>query len=284
MPQSLCILAAHGSSHPGARAALEAFADRVGREFPTCGVLLAYTASGRAGVHAVAQGSKGQPLEGILPGLYGQARLGPLHVAVLSLHVIAGEEYGRMCRSLEDLAGCCGAQVAIGGPLLDSPLDAPDVAMALRESLAQEPPDPGEAVVLMGHGTTHAAQSLYRHLAQALHLSLPGARLGVLEAADAQDPLNIRAIAAGLAASGVRRARLMPLLTVAGRHAHKDLAGDQPGSWKSVLADHGIESRADLAGLVEREPFATRLVRRLRALTGGGPGGRPRGLHGAAQP
>ncbi|WP_243312126.1 sirohydrochlorin cobaltochelatase [Fundidesulfovibrio agrisoli] len=272
---SLCILAAHGSSHPSARAALEAFAARVGREFPARRVLLAYTASPRAGNHPAARGAQGQPLEEMLPGLYAQARLGPLRVAVQSLHVIAGEEFGRMCRSLEDLAGCCGAEVAIGGPLLDSPLDAPDVAMALRESLAQDPPAPSEAVVLMGHGTTHAAQSLYRHLAQALRLSLPGARLGVLEAADEHDPLNIRAIASGLAASGVRKALLMPLLTVAGRHAHKDLAGDQPGSWKSVLAAHGIESRADLAGLVEREPFAARLVRRLRALTGGGQGETP---------
>ncbi|MFP5239572.1 MAG: sirohydrochlorin cobaltochelatase [Acidobacteriota bacterium] len=264
--KSLCILAAHGSSHPGARAALEAFTARVGREFPAHGVLLAYTAPGRAGDHPAARGGKGRTLEELLPELHAQARLGRLRVAVQSLHVIAGEEYGRMCRSLDDLAGCCGAEVAIGGPLLDSPLDAPDVAMALRESLAQDPPAQGEAVVLMGHGTTHAAQSLYRHLAQALRLSLPGARLGVLEAADAQDPMNIHAIASGLAASGVREARLMPLLTVAGRHAYKDLAGGQPGSWKSVLAAHGIESRADLAGLVEREPFAARLVRRLRVL------------------
>jgi len=93
-------------------------------------------------------------------------------------------------------------------------------------------------------------------------------RLGVLEAADPGDPLSIEAIARDLAAAGARSARLMPFLTVAGRHAHKDLAGDQPGSWKSVLARHGIEGVPDLAGLVEREAFAQLWLDRLGSLAG----------------
>jgi len=268
--RSLCILAAHGSSHAAARAVLEAFAARVRRELPHQDVLLAYTASGRAGGHPAATPQQGETLQAMLPRLQAMARRNPLNIAVQSLHVIAGDEFERMCLGLEGLAGNCGVRIAVGGPLLRSMLDAPDVALALRQSLEPGPHDAGEAVVLMGHGTTHGAQSLYGHLAKALRITLPGARLGVLETADAGDPLSIQAIAADLAASGVRRARLVPLLTVAGRHAHKDLAGDQPDSWKSVLAAHGVESRPDLAGLLERDPFASRLVQRLRALTGEG--------------
>jgi sirohydrochlorin cobaltochelatase len=50
---------------------------------------------------------------------------------------------------------------------------------------------------------------------------------------------------------GVTKAWLVPFMAVAGEHARKDMAGDQPESWKSLLADHGITSRTQLKGLAE---------------------------------
>lgn len=283
-PDTILILAAHGSSHPGARGALEGFAQRVRREHPRLRVQLAHTALRRYGGHPALDAGSG--LEEVLAGLNGP---GPLRVLVQSLHVIAGEEFDRMREVLEGFAAARGAALTVSAPLLSGAGDAPPVARALADSLlvpagrplperafpaskcrgaSEAPcaPNQGEAVVLMGHGTTHAAQELYLHLADSLENSLPWARLGVLEAADPGDPLSIHAIAMDLVAKGVRRASLIPFLTVAGRHAHKDLAGDQPGSWKSVLAEHGIKCAPELAGLIEREAFARLWLESLASL------------------
>jgi len=258
-PESILILAAHGSSHPSARLALDGFTTLVRREHPGIRVLLAYTALRRTGNHP-AQHS-GSDLAEVLAGL---EHKGPIAVRVQSLHVIAGDEYDRMREMVDIFAGRCNAAISISGPLLGGSEDIIDVANALAKSMGTL--NPGEAAVLMGHGTTHEAQDLYRTLADNLAGMLPFARLGVLEAADPADPLSIQAIASNLCKRGVRSARLIPFLTVAGRHAHKDLAGDQPGSWKSVLTDHGIAAQPDLAGLLERQPFAAMWLERLGSL------------------
>lgn len=261
-PDAILILAAHGSSHPQAREALEGFAARVRQEHPGLDVRMAYTATPRTGNHPGATSNYG--LADTLAGLAGRTGL---DLRVQSLHVIAGADYDRMREALEDFAVGAGARLTMCAPLLAGPEDAPAAARALAAALAQdETNDAGEAVVLMGHGTTHDAQDLYRVLAERLKRELPKARLGVLEAADPGDPLSIQAIARDLESRGVRSARLVPLLTVAGRHAHKDLAGDRPGSWKSVLAEHGITGLPDLAGLLEREVFVRLWLERLRTL------------------
>jgi len=197
-------------------------------------------------------------LAGVLEAL--KRRPGTARLAVQSLHVIAGDEYERLDTAARDFARETGIAVAVGGPLLGGARDAARVARAVRRAAGTLPPD--TAAVWMGHGTTHEAQDLYRLLARELDAHAPGSspnspliRLGVLEAADAAGPLNVRAIATDLRARGVKRVKLLPLLTVAGRHAHKDLAGNKPEAWKSVLEAHGLTCEADLAGLVERGEF-----------------------------
>jgi sirohydrochlorin cobaltochelatase len=261
-PESILILAAHGSSHPSARLALDGFTALVRREHPDNRVLLAYTALRRTGNHPAQISGNG--LAEVLTEL---EHPGPIAVHVQSLHVIAGDEFDRMREMLDAFARGRGAAVSISGPLLGGPEDISGVADALAKSVGTLRPD--EAAVLMGHGTTHEAQDLYRSLAESLKDMLPSARLGVLEAADPADPLSIQAIASDLHERGVRAARLIPFLTVAGRHAHKDLAGDQPGSWKSALAEHGITAQPDLAGLLQRQAFAAMWLKRLGSLLTG---------------
>jgi len=247
MNGKVLILAAHGSSHPAAANALEGFAARVRGMLPGARVLLAHTAAPRPGVHP--GGKPGSGLQDVLDGLPSDCE-----VAVLSLHVIAGGEYDRMREALLAFSARTGRPMTISPPLLGTVGDAPAVAAALAEGIG--PLAQGECAVLMGHGTTHEAQELYRALAGELDRVTPCALLGVLEAADPDDPLCIEAMARRMEERGIRSVRLVPFLTVAGRHAHKDLAGEKPESWKSVLTSHGMACEADLAGLVEREAFA----------------------------
>ncbi|MBI4960687.1 MAG: sirohydrochlorin cobaltochelatase [Desulfovibrio sp.] len=261
-PESVLVLAAHGSSHPLARLSLDGFTALVRRAHPGIRVLLAYTALRRTGNHPALNSGSG--LAEVLAEL---EHLGPIAVRVQSLHVIAGDEFDRMREMLDDFSRRCGAAHTLSGPLLGGPEDIYGVANALVKSVGTLRQD--ESAVLMGHGTTHEAQDLYRSLAECLKGILPSARLGVLEAADPADPLSIQAIASDLHGRGVRSAKLIPFLTVAGRHAHKDLAGDQPGSWKSVLAEHTIATQPDLAGLLERQAFAAIWLKRLGSLLTG---------------
>jgi len=291
VPESVLILAAHGSSHGRAKAALAAFAERVQREHPDVRVLCAHTAG--QSPHAL-RTDVAPGMEEALHALAQTPDGTPKILRVQSLHVIAGREFDRMRALSREFAKREGWDVAVAGPLLSCAADAPLVAEALIESMTKcmmfditngmtvDSPDAtpgaapaarsatGEAVVLMGHGTTHGAQELYRCLAARLTVELPLARLGVMETANPHSSLSIQAIAHGLAEHCIRRARLIPFLTVAGRHAHNDLAGDQPGSWKSILAERGIEGIPDLAGLIERDTFVRLWLNSVRTLLNSG--------------
>jgi sirohydrochlorin cobaltochelatase len=60
-----------------------------------------------------------------------------------------------------------------------------------------------------------------------------------------------------LQAAKIRRVRLVPLMTVAGDHVRKDISGDKPGSWKSVLAKSGIDSESLLSGLAQNSEIVS---------------------------
>ncbi len=328
-PTTVIILAAHGSSHCKAQAALTAFALRAGERHPGVAVHLAYTAVPHASSHlgpppgrSLADTLAAVRTAGLSPQPAGELAAGapcstvaasgavldersatglnsgpgagsasrPTRLLVQSLHVIAGDEWERMVRQVTRFARKEGVEARLGGPLLAEAEDAKAVALAVAASLEdagdakaccleQGQPDapgailgsgaPGQPVVLMGHGTTHQAQELYRALAQRLEALRPDVLLGVMEAHSPDDPLHIQAIIARLKARGAVTARLMPLLTVSGRHAHNDLAGNGPRSWKTLLAHAGITCQPDLAGLVEREPFAGLWLDKLARIASG---------------
>jgi sirohydrochlorin cobaltochelatase len=46
-------------------------------------------------------------------------------------------------------------------------------------------------------------------------------------------------------------------MTVAGDHVRKDISGDKPGSWKSVLAKSGIDSESLLSGLAQNSEIVS---------------------------
>jgi sirohydrochlorin cobaltochelatase len=49
----------------------------------------------------------------------------------------------------------------------------------------------------------------------------------------------------------VKKAYLVPFMTVAGDHAMNDMAGDESDSWKSQLTKAGIDSVPVMKGLAE---------------------------------
>ena len=247
------ILAAHGSRHPGAMEALAGFQQAVATRHPDAAVAIARTV-GRKHGNAAAFGGARQVAD-VLAGLLDA---GMTRVAVQSLHVVPGEEYHEMLAGLGRLLenGGSGAAVSVGAPLLADLADVERVAGAV---LACLPPGraPDEAVVLMGHGAPPPGAGFYKTLRERLARLDARVYFGTMPRERGAPCLDIGHIRDALAGRGVARAWLMPFFTVAGVHACSDLAGERATSWRGILEAAGIACRTSLAGLVEREPFAT---------------------------
>ncbi|WP_300154497.1 sirohydrochlorin cobaltochelatase [Solidesulfovibrio sp.] len=253
MPQiPAVVLAAHGSRHPGAMAALDAFKERLARDLPGAAVEIARTVGRKHGGRHDFGGARRVP--DVLAGL---AASGATRLAVQSLHVVPGEEYHEMLAGLGRFleAEGAGLTVSVGAPLLASLADVDRVAEAL---LAGLPPErrPDEAVVVMGHGAPPPGAGFYEALAERLGRLDPLARFGVMPREKGAPCPDIGRIRDALIREGARAAWLLPFFTVAGAHACCDLAGDGPASWRGVLEAAGIRCRPLLSGLIEQPAMA----------------------------
>lgn len=160
-------------------------------------------------------------------------------------HIMNGFEYDDMMREVGAYAGHF-ETLRFGKPLLTSTQDYKDIVAAITKEI---PVPEGSALVMMGHGTEHFANSAYAALSY--HLLDNGVQnvfVGTVEGyPDLEDTLrNVRA-------SGVSRVILTPLMVVAGDHANNDMAGDEEGSWKTRFKAEGYEVEPVLKGLGEYE-------------------------------
>lgn len=167
---------------------------------------------------------------------------GYTHVAVQSTHVMHGEEYEKMLSQLEPYR--LRMQISVGMPLLHSEGDYTSVAQALLNWLP--PLDADEALVLMGHGTTHFANSAYAQMEHMLQGLCDRVYLATVEGYPALDSVE-RQLAKR---PEIRRLMLAPFMLVAGDHAQNDMSGDED-SWAEQLKNAGYPVRCILKGLGE---------------------------------
>lgn len=139
-------------------------------------------------------------------------------------------------------------KVSIGAPLLTSDEDFSRLADALIEDTKAYSNDE-TAIVFMGHGTEHDANITYSKLQQTFDSKdVKNYFVGTVEASPTLDDI-VSAVKAG----GYKKVVLQPLMVVAGDHANNDMAGDEEGSWKTVLTSEGFEVECVLKGLGEIE-------------------------------
>lgn len=261
------LLAAFGSGTPQGQSTLRLFDDRVRALFPGVPVRWAFTSVVMRHRLAAAR-KKTDSVHKALRKMWFEKYT---HVAVQSLHSIPGAEYADLLADVEDMRGTGNAGRAAGGgsgdagregffregfvratvgaPLLDSDDDIRRAAAAL---LAHLPPErvPGDACVFMGHGTWHEGESRYGTLSAQVRERDPLVHIGTMDGDCTIDDILPR-----LAAAGVRRAWLLPLLSVVGRHAMLDMAGDAPDSWRSRIEAAGMECVPVLRGTAEYGGF-----------------------------
>lgn len=253
------VLAAYGSSHPRAMATYARIVDRYQKTFLGSEVKLAFTS--RLIREMVAEKEQIR-IPSPLIALADLQDLGCRDVVVQPLHIVPGGEFHELA-SLVQGFGCIHGRfgfkcLEIGRPLLTDLEDCKRVSIALtpildrithEETTTELKRDPDEeAVVLVGHGSSHPGDCIYSQMADVLERSHKNAFLGTLEGHQGIEDVILK-----LKRSGVKKARLMPFLLVAGGHAVKDVAGDDKGSWKSVIESRGFDTSVYLGGLGESE-------------------------------
>ena len=183
------------------------------------------------------------------------------HVAVQPTHVMHGEEYEKLVGQLEPFR--CRMQLSLGAPLLHAQEDYEVVSKALLSWLPQMAPD--EALVLMGHGTPHFANSAYGQLEQNLQDLSDRVYVATVEGYPTLD--RVKTLLARR--PEIKRLTLAPFMLVAGDHARNDLAGDED-SWKTELEEEGYAVRCLLQGLGEcpaiRQLFVGHCAKAVEAL------------------
>lgn len=165
-------------------------------------------------------------------------------VTVQPTYITNGPENERM---LECIQGCKSQfrRVCIGNALLSS---AEDYEKAVCAVMAEIKTEEGEAVLLIGHGSTPSVNQAYQELEHTAR------RLGFREVfADVvkgyADPQKVME---KLKHSGYGRVLLQPFLVVAGWHVKRDLE-DAQDSWRAKLEEAGYKVRVSRKGLGELE-------------------------------
>ncbi len=238
------LLVAFGSSIPEAQVSFENIDAKVKAAFPGVPVRWAYTSAIIR--HKLAK-EEGKSLDSVAMALAKMMDEGFTHVAVQSLHTIAGEEYHDLVVTVGAFRGMANGfdRIMVGYPLLGTAKDLERVAAATINHI------PGErkkkdAVVLMGHGTPHPGNAFYAAMMYHFQQKDPNIFVGTVEGSP-----EINDVKTLLKKNGLKKAYLMPFMSVAGDHARNDMAGDEEDSWKSILTKAGVECVPVLKGMAE---------------------------------
>ena len=252
------LLVAFGTTVPEAEKAIENIDAEVRKAFPGTEIRWAYTSN--IVRHKLAA-ENGKHIDSPAQALARMMDDGFTRVAVQSLHTIPGEEYHGLVRTAHSFAGMPKGmkRVLVGYPLLSTTADMERVVDAVLANVPAERKK-DEAVVLMGHGTHHPGNIYYPGAQYFFAKKDPNVFVGTVEGTPSLDD-----VAADLKARGIKKAYLIPFMSVAGDHARNDMAGPEEDSWKSVLTRQGITCVPVLKGTAEYDNIVAVWVDHLKA-------------------
>ncbi len=240
------LLVAFGSTIPEAQVSFENIDRSVKAAYPDFPVRWAYTSS----IIRKKLAKMGKHLDSPEVALAKMLEEGFTHVAVQSLHTIGGEEFHDLRRSVHAFDYAGGFQrILVGYPLLATQKDMERAVEAILENIPKARKK-NEAVVLMGHGTHHPSNAFYAALMFQVQRKDPNVFIGCVDGYPEIDEIKEM-----LNEKNIKKAYLMPFMSVAGDHARNDMAGAEDDSWTSVLTQAGIESVAILKGTAEYDSF-----------------------------
>ncbi|MFO7930330.1 MAG: sirohydrochlorin cobaltochelatase [Thermodesulfobacteriota bacterium] len=246
-PEKGILLVTFGTTFDEARSAFDNIEENVREAFPDTPVKWAYTSE----IIREKMEKQGNRVNSPMQALKEMDEQGFSSVAVQSLHTTAGFEYHdlvKTVRKFEDEANSI-KDINIGGPLLNGPEDMEKAAEAIRGFIPDERKS-DEAVVLLGHGTHHPANSAYAALMWRLQTEDENIYIGTVEGYPGSET-----IVEQLKERQISSAWLLPFMSVAGDHAKNDMAGPGEDSWKTLFSDAGIRAKPVLKGFAEHDAF-----------------------------
>lgn len=180
-------------------------------------------------------------------------------LVVQPTHVMNGFEYDEMKEAIAPYEDSF-KNISYGLPLLISDEDYAEVVSILADETAEYNTD-DTAIVFMGHGTEHEANSTYAKLQQKFDdAGYTNYFIGTVEA----EP-TLEDVVAAVEKTGAKKVVLLPLMIVAGDHANNDMAGDEEGSWKTEFKAAGYEVEPVLKGLGQYEGIQKMFVEHVQA-------------------
>lgn len=178
-------------------------------------------------------------------------------VVVQPTHVINGIENDSMMSDLLEYADYFRG-IRVGKPLLSS---VADYKKAIHAVMAEVKLDEGEALILMGHGTDHHANSAYPALEYTFHaLGYSQVLVGTVEGFP-----SFRNVMTKLKIAEVKKVTLMPFMIVAGDHARNDMAGEED-SWNTELMEAGYEVQVIMKGLGEMKGIRNIIIEHIEGV------------------
>jgi sirohydrochlorin cobaltochelatase len=249
------LLVAFGSSESSAQVSFENIDKKVKAAYSGIPIRWAYTS------HIIRKklAKQGKHLDSPEMALAKMQDEGFTHVAVQSLHTIGGSEYHDLRRTVGAFKSMGGFQrVILGYPLLSTQEDMQRAVNAILEIIPKKRKK-NEGVVLMGHGTHHPSNAFYAALMFQLQLKDPNIFVGTVEGYP-----DVDLIKELLLKKKIKKAYLMPFMSVAGDHAKNDMAGDEDDSWKTIITNAGIQCVPILKGVAEYDVFVDMWVDHLK--------------------
>lgn len=260
-PKKGILIASFGSSMPEGEAAINAVADAVRAAYPGVETRVSYTS--RIIMRKLAR-EQNRTVDEPAVALAKMAYEGFTDVVVMSTHIIPGAEYDDLASVVDGFRAISGSApkagfrfIALSSPLLSNARDFERMAGVISDTYEEQAKK--GAVVFVGHGTHHFADAAYSALQMALWRRSPNFLIGTIEGMPSYDDVLAR-----LRASKVKNVWIAPAMLVAGDHAHNDIAGDEPDSWKSGLGQAGYKVTPILSGLGQDKAVQNLLLDKLR--------------------
>jgi len=240
------LLVAFGSSEASAQVSFANIDQKVKEAYPDIPVRWAYTSH----IIRLKLAKRGTLLDSPEVALAKMQDEKFTHVAVQSLHTIGGAEYHDLRRTVRAFKMMGGFErIILGYPLLSTQKDMQRTVTAILQTIPKER-QKNEAVILMGHGTHHPSNAFYAALMFQLQRKDPNIFVGTVEGYP-----EVGLIQELVLKKKIKKAYLMPFMSVAGDHAKNDMAGDEDDSWMSILTKAGIVCVPVLKGTAEYDAF-----------------------------
>lgn len=254
------LMVSFGTSYPGTRSVtIDAIAQEIKASCPGIPLYQAWTSKM---ILAKLKNTTGEQIDTVPEALKRMEKDGITDLFIQPTHVINGIENDRM-KADASSAGKAFKSVSFGAPLISSTEDMKEIVRIIGRSFSYL--SPTEALVLMGHGSEHYANTVYPALDYMFkEMGHPNIYVGTVEAYP--EPSHVLGL---LKKADVKTVHLAPFMIVAGEHASNDMAGEGEDSWKSIFENADYAVVCHMKGLGEYPEIRKLFIRHLNAAISG---------------